>query len=259
MEENQGYAATQENCGPSNSYFCWLATDYASVVDWYGVTHPSLPNYLAITSGDTQGCSSDDCGSNTAANLGQQLTAADIPWVAYMESMPTACDQSDAGEYAYKHNPFPHYSDLSAAVCQAHDLPYPPPAGLLSALDGPNPPDFVWITPNLIDDMHDGSVSQGNAWLQANLAPVLLSPWFLDYRSTVIVTEDEGSGGSCCGGAGQGGQIPDLIISANARGKGPVAITGDHYGTLWTLEQQYQLPALGAASAGNGNLSSLFG
>lgn len=261
MEENQGYDATQTNCVTQNAYFCQLASAYTSVTSWYGVTHPSLPNYLAITSGSTQGCGSDSCGSYAASNLGQQLSTAKIPWMAYMESMPVACDSNDAGEYANKHNPFTHYFDLAGAVCQAHDVPYPGSAALVSALDRPGAPDFVWITPNLIHDMHDGTVADGDIWLQANLSPILASPWFTNYHSTVIVTEDEdsGSGLSCCGDAA-GGQIPELVISRNAAGKRMVALTGDHYGTLRTIEEAFGLPLLAAAAQSrNGDLSPYFG
>jgi len=265
MEENQGYNATQTNCGSANSYFCQLASNYASVVPWYGASHPSLPNYLAITSGSVQNCSSDSCsGPYPADNLGNQLSTAGIPWTAYMESMPSPCYRgSSAGEYAEKHDPFVYYGDIvDSPSCSQHVLPYPGASALLAALNGPTPPDFVWITPNLNDDMHDGTVAAGNAWLQANLGPVLTSSWFTHFQSTVIVTEDENdasAGGSCCGDA-TGGQIPELIISGNARGQGQVSLTGDHYGTLRSIEEAFGLPLLGAAAdAGNGDLTRLFG
>ncbi|MGH7641376.1 MAG: alkaline phosphatase family protein [Candidatus Dormibacteria bacterium] len=264
MEENQGYSATQGNCGSANAYFCALAAEYASVADWYGVTHPSLPNYLAITSGSTQGCGSDSCGSYASANLGQQLTQAGIPWAAYMESMPAPCDSSSSGEYAARHNPFVHYTDLVVgATCATHDLPYPSTSGLVADLDGVNAPDFVWVTPNLIDDMHDGTVADGNAWLAQMLPAVLGSSWFQAYRSTVVITEDENDAapsGSCCSGAAAGGQIPALVVSSAARGRGLVDVTGDHYGVLRSIEEVFGLPLLGGAdSVANGDLSSLFG
>ncbi|MGC2192029.1 MAG: alkaline phosphatase family protein [Candidatus Dormiibacterota bacterium] len=265
MEENQGYNATQTDCGTANSYFCQLAGEYASVVPWFGVAHPSLPNYLAVTSGSTQGCSSDTCsGPYPVDNLGDQLTVAGIPWTAYMESMPAPCYQGVSdGEYAKKHDPFVFYADLlDGPVCAAHVLPYPGPSGLLSTLNGTSPPDFVWITPNLIDDMHDGTVAEGNAWLETNLEPILSSAWFTSYRSTVIVTEDENDHeptGSCCGDAA-GGQIPELVISHRARGRGIVSLTGDQYGTLRTIEEAFGLPLLGAAAdPANGDLNQLFG
>lgn len=264
MEENQGYAATLGDCS-ADPYICSLASEYASANNWYGVYHPSLPNYLAFTSGSTQGCASDSCpGPYSVNNLGNQLNMAGIPWTAYLESMPSACySGSSSGEYAKKHDPFVFYPDILSGACASHVLPYPGASGLIAALDGANAPDFVWITPNLIDDMHDGTVADGNAWLHTNLAPVLSSTWFTNYPSTVIVTMDENdvqSSGSCCSGAATGGQVPQIIISRNAVGRGVLSVTGNHYGTLRSIEEAYGLPLLGgAANSANGDLSSLFG
>ena len=176
MLENKGYGATLGAC-TADPYLCSLASQYASATAWYAVSHPSLPNYLAVTSGSTQGCASDSCPAGISSpDLGGQLTSAGIPWEAYMESLPSACDNTAAnGAYTRVHNPFVYYTD-NASRC--HDIPYPGSAGVISALDGLTPPDFVWISPNLNDDMHDGSVQQGDAWLRANLAPVLASSWF---------------------------------------------------------------------------------
>ena len=265
MEENQGYAATQTGCGTNNSYFCSLASKYTSSDAWYGVSHPSQPNYTAFASGSTQGCTSDGCvgaGAYSVEDLGGQLTAKGIPWTAYMESMPSACyTGSSSGEYVLKHNPFALFSDnLPPNACNI--LPYPGATSMVSTLDGASAPDFVWITPNLIDDMHDGTVADGNTWLENNLAPVLTSTWFTGFNSTVIVTEDENDSspsGSCCGDAA-GGQIPMIVISSNAVGGGTTSIIGDHYGTLRTIEEAYGLSLLGGASnSANGDLTSLFG
>jgi phosphatidylinositol-3-phosphatase len=252
MEENKGYTATLGTCS-ADPYLCSLASKYASATAWYGVTHPSQPNYTAFDSGSTQGCTADDCVPAyhyTVTDLGGQLTAKGIPWIAYMESMPSACFTGNtSGSYALKHNPFILF-----------DVPYPGDSAMLSTLDGANPPDFVWITPNLNDDMHDGTVQQGDAWLQANLPNVLTSPWFAD-NGTVIVTMDEGDGQPNGPSSSEaGGHIPMVVISANALGKGAVTTVGDHYGTLRSIEEAYGLSLLGNAStSANGDLFALFG
>ncbi len=253
MLENKGYAATLGTCS-ADPYLCSLASHYASANAWYGVGHPSLPNYLALTSGSTQGCSSDTCATGIAApDLGQSLNAAGIPWEAYMGSMPSACfSGTSSGPYARKHNPFAYYRD--DATC--HDVPYPGVGGLLTSLDSRTPPDFVWISPNLQDDMHDGSVQQGDAWLKTNLAPILASPWFTDGNATVIVTMDENDHQS----TPAGGRVPMVVISSRSRGVGALTVQGNHYGTLRSIEEVFGLSLLGAArSAANGDLSSYFG
>ncbi|MDQ2961384.1 MAG: alkaline phosphatase family protein [Candidatus Dormibacteraeota bacterium] len=260
MEENRGYAATLGSCA-SDPYLCSLAATYAGVTTWSGVSHPSAPNYVAFVSGATQGLTSDctptSCGPFAAPSLGGQLSAAGVPWRAYMESMPSACSTAgSAGDYAEKHNPFLYFTDVrSAPSCATVEQPYPGAAGMVAALTSPAAPDFVWISPNLVNDMHDGSVATGDAWLRTNLAPVLTSSWFTGPAATVIVTMDENDAQSSPGG----GQVPMVVISTTAHGRGHVAANGNHYGTLRSIEEAYGLPLLGAAAdPANGDLLSLF-
>ena len=249
MEENKGYAATLGTCS-ADPYYCSLASTYATYTGWHGVSHPSQPNYFAFTTGSTQGCTSDTCGAFAAPSLGSQLNAAGVSWTAYMESMPSACDTSNAGGYVVKHDPF--VSSSAITNCAAHVLPYPGASSIASALNASNP-SFVWITPNLTNDMHDGTVQQGDAWLKANLAPVLASSWFTNFNATVIVTMDEGDSGTT-------NQIPTVVISSTAKGQGAVTTSGNHYGTLRAIERAYGLALLGgAASAVNGDLTGSFG
>jgi hypothetical protein len=266
VDENDGYTLTLGSCGTRSPapFMCSLASRYASAGSWYGVEHPSLPNYLDLVSGGDQGCTGDGClGPYSAPSLGGQLTGAGIPWVAYMESMPSTCfTGATAGQYARNHDPFMDFADVAAASdCSRVVQPYPGEPMIAATLDATGAPDFVWITPNLIDDMHSSSVQAGDAWLQANLPPILASTWFGD-GGTVIVTMDENDvepSGACCGDA-KGGQVPELVISRRSAGMGEVAIGGDHFGTLRSIEEAYGLPLLGAAKdARNGDLSSLLG
>ncbi len=248
MLENKGYAATLGTCA-ADPYYCSLASGYASYTNWSGVSHPSLPNYLAFTSGSTQGCASDGCPTGIGAtDLGGQLSAAGIPWTAYMELMPSPCyGGGSSGGYARKHNPFAYFTDDAG---QCHVQPYPGAAGLVGQLNSGAAGDFVWVTPNLINDMHDGTVQQGDAWLSANIPAVLASSWFAN-NGVVIVTMDEGDAGST-------NQIPMVVISHTSRGQGAIATAGNHYGTLRAIEQWYGLGFLGAAATAGGNLVGSF-
>jgi phosphatidylinositol-3-phosphatase len=248
IEENKGYAATLGNCS-ADPYYCSLAATYASLTNWFGVTHPSLPNYYALVSGSTQGCTSDTCGAFGAPSIGSQLNAAGVPWTAYMESMPSACDKSPSGGYVVRHDPFVY--SLAITNCAQHVVPYPGVTAMVSALNSGAAGDFVWITPNLTNDMHDGTVQQGDAWLKANLAPVLTSSWFTNFNSTVIVTMDEGYGGGT-------NQIPMVVMSDSAKGRGAIATIGNHYGDLRAIEEAFGLSLLGGATSGT-DLSWLFG
>ena len=266
VEENRGYTATLGACA-DDPYLCSLAAAYASLSSWYAISHPSAPNYLALESGSTQGVGSDctpdggGCGPFRASDLGSELSAAGVPWVAYMEGMPSACDRvGGAGEYAEKHNPFLYFSANRGSGCGTHVVPYPGPDAMVARLDSNRSPDFVWVTPNLVHDMHDGSVAEGDAWLRSNLPGVLTSRWFADH-GTVIITMDENDAepsGSCCSSAA-GGRVPMIVISANARGRGAIATTGDHYSTLRAIEEAFGVRLLGGAASAGGDLSAIFG
>src|SRR5215470_6543506 len=168
---------------------CGLATNY------HNVSHPSLPNYLAATSGRGRGglpalswldCSpSVVCHTSAASIFGQGET-----WKAYQESMPSACAGSNSGEYAVRHNPPPYYEKLSG--CASHDVPY---TQLAADLTANAMPAFVFITPNLAHDMHDGTVAQGDAWLASHLPAILNSIAYRAGNTVIFITWDEGSGG----------------------------------------------------------------
>src|SRR5579884_375824 len=110
--ENKSYGSVIGS--PAAPFITGLATRYASASAMYAVSHPSLPNYLALTGGSTFGISSDCTGCSVrATSLVDQLQAAGISWKAYMEGLPHACyTGADTGEYAKRHDPFAYYTDI---------------------------------------------------------------------------------------------------------------------------------------------------
>jgi hypothetical protein len=101
--------------------------------------------------------------------------------------------------------------------------------------------------------MHDGTVQQGDAWLRSNLAPILANSWFVDFKSTVIVTMDEGDAGST-------NQIPTVVISRVSHGQGAVTTSIDHYAVLGAIEEVFGLFLLGGAQRyDNVGVSRYFG
>ena len=100
---------------PASRYVNALARRYAIATSSYAVTHPSLPNYLALTSGSTQGITSDCTDCHVAGrNIVDELEAAHLSWKAYMEGLPSPCSQdAEAGRYAKKHDPFMYYDDVA--------------------------------------------------------------------------------------------------------------------------------------------------
>jgi len=240
----------------SAPYLNGLARRYALASASFAIRHPSLPNYLALTSGSTQGVSSD-CGecSVSAVNLVDQLEAAGVSWRAYLEDVPRSCfTGTEAGGYAKKHNPFIYYRDISSSPARCRRL-----VGfqaLAADLRAGRLPTFVWITPNLCDDGHDCGVAAGDRFL-ARTVPALLHE--LGPQGYLVITWDEGTSDAGCCGRASGGHIATVLagppLRAGARGSAPV----DHYGVLATIERSLGVAPLGAAAdPRSGSLASLF-
>ena len=143
------------------------------------MTHPSLPNYLALTGGSTFGVTTDctDCFV-TATSIADRITASGRTWKSYEESMPTPCFVGDAYPYAQKHDPFIYFNDIRTSA-ECNNIV---PSGALASdlASASTTPNYAFITPNLCDDTHDCSVATGDRWLQGWLPKFLGSS---DYRS----------------------------------------------------------------------------
>ena len=223
-----------------------LATQYGRAANYYGVRHPSLPNYLALTGGDTFGVASDctDCYVN-ADNIASQLEVAGRSWKAYMESMPKPCfTRSGAGDYAQKHNPFIYYDNIRNDPQRCNKIV--PLAQLEADLSANAVPDYAWITPNLCNDMHDCPIKTGDDWLATWVPRILASPAWQD-KGVLFVVFDEGTTNVGCCQYAAGGKTDTLVISPLVR---PGFVSNepyDHYSLLRTIEQAWGLPLLGKA------------
>ena len=224
-----------------------LATSYGLATNYYGASHPSLPNYLALTAGSTFGIASD-CTSCfvSATNIADQVEASGRSWKAYMEDMPTPCFLgASSGNYAMKHNPFVYYDDIrnDAARCAAHVVPF---AQFGTDIGSGQLPNFVWITPNMCNDTHDCSVATGDAWLRS-VVPTVTSSAAFRSGGVLFITWDEGTSNAGCCGDTWGGHVVTLIISPRAITGFHSGIAENHYGLLRTIEDGFHLAHLGAA------------
>jgi len=210
-----------------------LAANGANMAQSFAEAHPSEPNYLALFAGSTFGLTKDACpvnGGNTP-NLASELLAAGDTFIGYAEGLPavgsTACS---AGKYARKHAPWANFSN----VPPANSLPFSAfPMGNYANL-----PTVSFVIPNNDDNMHDGSVAQGDAWLSQQLSGY--ANWAVANNSLLILTWDEDDGGPR-------NQIPTVIYGAHVQ-PGIYNEPISHYSVLSTLEQMYGLPKTGNAA-----------
>ena len=157
MEENHSLGGVVGD--PAAPTFTSLANTYGVAQDYYGVTHPSLPNYLALVAGTNFGLNVDDATAHFAApNLADQLEAHGYSWASYEESMPSgflgATYPSQGALYASKHNPFAHFDDILNSPTRLQNIkPFSSFADDLASNDVAN---FNLIVPNQCHDMHGG-------------------------------------------------------------------------------------------------------
>jgi phospholipase C len=221
--------------------FARLARRYASLTRYDAVAHPSLPNYLALVSGSTQGISDDctDCVVD-ASSLADTLTAAHRTWKTYAEGLPSpGWTGAFAGHYAKKHDPFLYFRSVLDDPTQAKRVvPY---AQLRRDLGAGRLPDFALVVPDLCHDMHDCPVATGDEWLRTQIVPLLTKPVLAG--SVVFVVFDEGT--TAVGG---GGNVAALVLGPLVRPGAISAQPSSHYGLLRTIEDAWRLPRIGKSA-----------
>ena len=227
---------------PQAPYLNSLARRYALAEGYFGIRHPSLPNYIAILGGSIFGIHTDCVRCHVPeANLIDQLERAGISWKGYMESMPGPCFRAKAsidqtGLYAKRHNPFAYFDTVwrnpnrCAKVVPLTQLRKDMAAGKL--------PRFIWITPNICHDMHDCGIRAGDRFL-AGLVPSLLAK--LGSKGVLFITFDEGTSNARCCDVAHGGHIPLIAAGRGARPHGRSSRFYTHYSLLRTIEESWGL------------------
>ena len=236
IEENHSFQEIYNS--PSASYINSLLPDAAVFTQSFAIEHPSQPNYFDLFSGSNQGVTDNSCPhSFSAANLGGQLLVAGLTFAGYSEDLPsvgsTVCT---SGFYARKHVPWVSFDSGPYAVPATANKPFtnwPTTDSGFAAL-----PTVSIIVPNLIDDMHDGSIAQGDGWFQNNLSAYI--QWAKTHNSLLILTFDEDDSSA-------NNQIFTMFL-------GPMVAPGlysssiNHFTVLRTLEDMYGLGYAGAAA-----------
>ena len=230
MEENHSYS---EIIGNSQApYINTLTSEGALFTSSYAVAHPSEPNYLAIFSGSTHGVTSDACPLTfNTANLGYELIASGKTFTGYSEGLPSAGSKvCTSGEYARKHVPWTDFTDLAPTVNQTFSA-FP--------TNYANLPTISFVIPDLLDDMHDGTIQQGDTWLNRHLSGYV--NWAKTNNSLLIVTWDEDDNSA-------GNHVATIFVGPMVKpGKYTEKIS--HYNVLRTLEAIYGVPYLGKAAS----------
>jgi acid phosphatase len=193
IEENHSERAALEQM----PYLAGLAGEFGRTTAYQAVTHPSLPNYLALAGGSTFGVSDDRSPSShpiEQASVFDAVIAAGGTAKTYAEAMPEPCALETVGRYAVKHNPWAYFSSgTSRDSCGRFDVPAgtPEKGALRDDVDAGALPTVGLLIPDLCNDGHDCPLSTADDWLRQWLPVIMNGP---DYRAgdlAVVLTFDE--------------------------------------------------------------------
>lgn len=230
-------------------YINGLAVRYGLATRYYATSHPSEPNYVALVAGSTLGVTSDGIYRLDRPSLFSQLANAGRSWRVYAQNDRTGCytgvsarggldGPGTAGTYVRKHNPAISFTSVARDPAQCRNI------RPLRAFD-PQAAPFEMIVPNLTNDMHDGTIAEGDAFLRA-LVPHILASAAFRAGGVLFITFDEGS--SSRGSLGDhGGHVVTLIVSTSVPRGRRYRAYADHFSLLRTTERILGLPCLAGA------------
>ena len=208
LEENTDYLSVVGTT--AMPYLNTLISQYGLATQYYATTHPSIGNYMDLTTG--QILTNDD--SQTPAtlpvsvdNVVRELVAAGKTWKAYGEDLPSVgYTGGDIGNFAIRHYPLAYMTDVQNSQAQLQNLV--PFAQFATDLAAGNLPNYSWVTPNLCDDAHDCPLSTADTWLQTNIDPLIKNPSFQKDGLLIVVFDESGSDNT-----NGGGRVVCVLIS----------------------------------------------
>jgi phospholipase C len=260
--------------GPDTPFITSLATQSSGIATlYYGVTHPSLPNYLSQIAGGYFGVQDDNpscyavpppgpgCHAINAKNLVDSLESANMTWTVLEETMPKVGylgpiwpKSGNPTLYAQKHNPFVYFTDIASNKTRLQNIQPLNSTTLAATLA--NPPTFTYIVPNQCHDMHgtttctdaDALLRRGDVEVQDLVTAITTAPTFTA-NSVLFVVWDEDDYSSkfgCCDSVQNrgGGHTLALVVDKNTTWRAtPTPM--NHYSMLKTIEEGLGLPLLG--------------
>ena len=270
LEENHGYGQIIGDTTDAPYINTTLLAQGALATNDMANVASSLPNYMALTGGTTRGWTANcepqptppngvgPCpgGLSTGPSIMGEAAAAGLGWKAYEESMGAAClnavDAGAGGLYTIHHNPAPFYTQL-AASCATNDVDF---AQFTTDLQSPSAlPAYAFVTPNLNDDMHNGTIAQADAWLALEIPAIQQSPacqgTTLQSTCLIAITWDESFDSS-------NEQVATILLGPGVQPGARDATAYTHYNLLRTEELALGLPTMTANDAAAAPMLGMF-
>ena len=185
----------------------------------YALFHPSYPNYIAFFAGSNVAVNTDSCIAGAplrAKTLYNSLHDAGVSFKWYSEGLPEAgSDTCKTGYYVERHNPTTIFSTVPASV----NVPLAS-INLRDTTTFKDLPQVACITPNLMNDMHDGTVQMGDTWLQTNFSTLM--DWCMKHNAVFVIYFDEDN-------MRTGNHIPVIMTGEHIKAAYQDTAYHDHY------------------------------
>lgn len=260
VEENDSYTHMMTEM----PYLDGLAAQYGYSNNYQALTHPSLPNYLALAAGSTFGVTTD-CSVSTCPQTGptvfDQAIAAGKSAKVYAEDMTTNCETSGSGDglYAVRHTAWPYFTDAtSRSNCSQFQVPSGTYTSGNFKTDVSNGalPNVGWLIPNLCNDAHNATATTCNlatadAWLQNMLPVIMTGADYLSGHLAIVVIADENGGSTV-------NQVIDIVIHPDLNAKIATAAL-NHYSLTKFQEQVAGVTTYLNNAAGATDMGPAFG
>ncbi len=228
VEENHSYSSVINNS--AMPYLNSLAKSYALLTNYYANTHPSIGNYMEMTTG--QIITNNDSYSKTvsADNVVRELLLIGKSWKSYAEGLPSVgYTGGDKGYYLKHHNPLAYFTDVAdSSVEKQHLVPF---TQFSKDLANGALPTFSYIAPDVMHDAHNGSLQAADAWLKTNIAPLLNNAEFKKDGILIIVFDESYDSDTAHGG----GHIAAVVVGPGVKRGYRSTMFFQHQSTLKTV------------------------
>jgi phosphatidylinositol-3-phosphatase len=234
-----------------------MATRWGLATQYFGATHVSEGNYVALVGGDSYGITDDQpytVHTVDQPSLVEQLEAANLTWKGYFQSMPvpgyagTCYPNNDVCLYASKHNGFVNFAHVQGSSEEMNNLV--PDTQLAVDLTTGTAPNFAFIVPDQCHDLHgiDGTCTndqlskQTDEYLKATVDQIMGSDVWNRGQNAMVVTFDEGKSNlGCCGANPGGGQVVTIVVRNHQAGPLQDATPYNHYALVATIQEAFGL------------------
>src|SRR5215469_13055671 len=263
-EENHSYETVIGNS--SMPYYNSLAAKYGLATQYYAEEHSSLPALMWLVAGQPVTPNNNTTSCYPSDNIARHLIAAGLKWRSYQEDLPyPGFTGLSSASYVRRHNPIIDFTDTCAAAQAKNSVPF---TQLAADIANHSTPNYAYITPNLNNDAHNGTLPEADAWLSKHVPAILALPEFQPGGDGILfVVWDEadlGGNGSidnrCTSNLtnGCGGRLATLVIGPQVKHGYKSSVRYDHANLLRTICDALGFSSCPGAAAVSNPMSDFF-